>query len=353
MRLMQLQDLIALNDEILALSRAGVPLAQGLVDVGSELPRRFGQIAESVGRRMKKGQTLEAAIADCSADVPPAYRAVVAAGIRSGNLTAAVSGLATSLRQRSEVCRMMERSCYYPLSILFLATISFALVMRRAIGHLLSFVDSYDWLNFRWTRAWLQLLSHHGNWVILLPIAAVLIWWVLRRRNRQTTARQPDGLRLLSRWIPGYGQLIRMGKLANFTNVLSLLFRHDVPLPQALPLAADAVGDAELMSDAHKLSERLAAGSNRLDEVDQQRGIPAILAWLLVAARTQSQLVSVTEKLSDQYREAAEDYAYRLTTVVPVVMSVGLAAAICLVYALSFSVPWYYIMLQLTQVERW
>src|SRR3954454_5443535 len=53
---MALEELIALNDEIAALVRAGVPLERGLLDVGGELRGRLRAIATGLGGRVGGGE---------------------------------------------------------------------------------------------------------------------------------------------------------------------------------------------------------------------------------------------------------------------------------------------------------
>src|SRR4051794_24805558 len=97
----RLDQLIALNDEIVALTRSGMPLERGLVQTGNELQGRLGEITTALGKRMEAGESLSEALKS-AADVPPVYRAVVDAGLRSGNLPTALEGLATYAKGYSD-----------------------------------------------------------------------------------------------------------------------------------------------------------------------------------------------------------------------------------------------------------
>src|SRR5947209_8097023 len=81
---------IALNDEIVALTRAGVPLERGLIDAGGDLPGRLGALSRSLGERMRQGRSLSEALAESGGAVSPVYRAVVEAGCRAGRLPVAL-----------------------------------------------------------------------------------------------------------------------------------------------------------------------------------------------------------------------------------------------------------------------
>src|SRR3954468_5174792 len=89
-----LEQLIALNDEMVALVRAGMPLERGLRAAGRDLSGKLGRVTSSLGERMGGGQSLPGALAAEGDRFPKVYRAVVEAGVRSGRLASALEGLA-------------------------------------------------------------------------------------------------------------------------------------------------------------------------------------------------------------------------------------------------------------------
>ena len=99
---MTLNDLLALNQEIAALVRAGVPLERGLADLGADMPGRLGKAAASLAERTARGESLEQALADQAVTLSPAYRAVVQAGVRAGRLPAALEAVAASAHRTAE-----------------------------------------------------------------------------------------------------------------------------------------------------------------------------------------------------------------------------------------------------------
>ena len=69
-----LDQLVALNDEMAALVRAGVPLEQGLTELGRDMPGRLGEIAAELGQRMGGGETLPQILAADEHRFPPVWR---------------------------------------------------------------------------------------------------------------------------------------------------------------------------------------------------------------------------------------------------------------------------------------
>ena len=98
-------------------------------------------------------------------------------------------------------------------------------------------------------------------------------------RRRPTVARRASFRR--SRWLTP-GRVLGDGRLANFTELLSLLVGHAVPLTEAMVLAADASGDGALRRGSRVLAERLREGQRLTRREDLPKEFPPLLGWLLV-----------------------------------------------------------------------
>ncbi len=120
-----LEQLIALNDEIAALVRAGVPLEHGLGRLADDLPGRLGQLSARIAERLERGEPLDKVFADPDMRIPPVYRAVVEAGMRTGRLPAALESVARSTRWLSECRRMVAGAFVYPLVLFLVGWASF------------------------------------------------------------------------------------------------------------------------------------------------------------------------------------------------------------------------------------
>ncbi len=97
-----IDQLLALNDEITALIRAGVPLERGLIVAGRDLRGRLGRIASALSQRLARGESLPQALEGEDRSIHPLYRAVVEAGAQSGRLPIALEGIGRYVRGYSD-----------------------------------------------------------------------------------------------------------------------------------------------------------------------------------------------------------------------------------------------------------
>jgi general secretion pathway protein F len=331
LRSLSLDQFIALNEELAALVRAGVPLDRGLIDLGKDLRGQLGSAAADMGKRIESGAPLEEIVADPAINFPPLYRAVMIAGLRSGNLAAALEGLATTTRRVREMRRIVGVALAYPLFVAVLAIGLFAALARMwapAVAQTYAewrvskdaLLSAIIWLGER--ALW------WAPWVPLVIVAAALAWWI--RSGRAARVRTSGWTSRLA-WVPTLARLSKAGRMASFTEVLRLLIQHRIALPEALRLAGEASGDRRLEQNSRQMAERLERGGRRGDE--SSSGFPPLLAWLLAGGAPESQLVSALDHLARAYRHDALRMAQWLSVYLPLVFTAAIGGTVVLIYS--------------------
>ena len=321
-----LDQLVALNEEMAALVRAGVPLEQGLGEIGRDMPGRVGEIATQLGERMQAGESLSQILATDEKVFPPVWRAVVQAGQRSGYLAGALEGLSTTVRRAAELRRAVGSALVYPLTVVALAYGLFVfLVVHLApttVGVYESLTSSSDPL-----LTWMVWLGETAKWWAAWPPLVVVLILVIRwyRSGRASmaqggavTARSSGFFR--RRWA-SVGQALHDGRMATFAEMLSLLIKQQVPLQEAIVLAADASGDRGLSRAAREVADRQQAG-----EVFESRDavpvpFPPLLGWLVMAGADQPGISDTLLETADSYRRRAARAATWTAMYLPILLT--------------------------------
>src|SRR4051794_40042386 len=115
-------DLIALNEQIVAMARAGLPLDQGLAGLAGEMGRgRLRRVTEAIARDLRNGSTLPEAIERRKREMPPYYANLIAAGVRSGRLPEVLATLTTYARQVATTRTIVADSLFYPAVVFLFA----------------------------------------------------------------------------------------------------------------------------------------------------------------------------------------------------------------------------------------
>lgn len=334
----QLEQFIALNDEMGAMIRAGVPLEKGLRILSEEQLGRVASLAAQLSDRMDAGGSLEEALEAESGSVPPLYLAVVRAGLRSGRLAAALEGLSEVARDYAEGRRLIGLALLYPVLLLICSYVLFVAFIASFAGR---FIEAFETLRlpFSWPIRFLRL-AHDTLpfWVGSVPLAlmGLLLWWVASGRS---SALSGGGSGALS-WIPGFRRMIRDGEAANFASLLALLSDHGVPLDHALRIASEAVGDRALRDSATHLAGRIVEGRGA-EEGDRTRSdaIPPLLSWILISGRLHTSLPDSLRNAAATYRTRSKRKAERMRQVLPALFLFTIGGAIVLTYVVSIVLP--------------
>ena len=339
---MRLDELTALCDEMVALTRVGVPLDRGLLRLAEDLPRRLAGQVKAIGERLQAGESL-ATVIDTHSD--PAwshvYRSVVQAGLESGRLTSALEGFARVAHRIAELRRVTSASLVYPVVLAVLTGI-LSVVLIPQFADLLVFSRELQVSSGQPVRAGIQFLTTAAEWFWLLPctlVAVAAFWWFVTRRAGVSQVHR------LSRWVgwvPGAAWLLRNSRLQTFAEVLLLLVRQKVPLAQALPLAGRASGDRGLWSDADAVASQWQQGARPQpqDRALLRDGIPPLMRWSLLQATEARQLEVALQRAAETYGRRAEDAMVWLRIYLPTFMTLGIGGALTAIYAAIILVPW-------------
>src|SRR5690606_25642724 len=105
------------------------------------------------------GRRLDEALADPALNVPPVYRAVVAAGLRSGRLPVALESLAESARHVHQLRSTVVLAMIYPL---LLVTVAYSLLVLLLTVVLPAFELVYE----QDPPTYLQALTSFGRFAL-------------------------------------------------------------------------------------------------------------------------------------------------------------------------------------------
>ena len=333
-----LDQLIALNDEILALTRAGMPLERGLMVAGRDVPGRLGRVATALGERMNRGESLVEALDGLGDGVPRVYKAVVQAGVRSGHLPTALEGLATFARGYSEARQSIGLALWYPLLVLVLAYVLFLVILRVMVP---IFLETFGSMGMPVHEA-LRFLNSMGEtvwiWGPILPVLLVgflLLWVTSRRALSLDKGRGFDVLR----WFPWMGKLVSGFEAASFADLLALLVEHRVPYPEALRLAGEASGDAYLARSSEALASAVERGLPPDEALKGSSFFPPLLRWLLATGSKQGDLVGALRQMAERYRGEARFQSEKIRILLPAILLFGIGATSTLLYAVAVFLP--------------
>ncbi|MDA0283875.1 MAG: type II secretion system F family protein [Planctomycetota bacterium] len=336
----RLEELLALNEEIGALIRAGVPLELGLRQYGDSIPGGLGRFSNRLADRISTGLSLQEALDEEGDHLPGVYRAVVEAGLRAGRLPEALEALSVVALSLLKLHRQIMAALIYPVIVLgmvWLALIGFAQFLLPV------FLDTWDGLRLQPGPAVEMLIFLRSSmpvWGIGIPVLVCLGFVGLvsaGRRNSETSAGRLVEQRLHRfAWMPG---VVKNYEHATFLQMLSLLVEHETPLHEALVLAGYSTGNRQIILDSTSIAQRLKGGESLEASLKAATRLPRFLRWMLRAGAEHGKLNETLKLAADVYQKRASRRAELLKVVLPVVLTVFVAGGVTLLYGVILFAP--------------
>jgi general secretion pathway protein F len=342
----KLDDLVALNQEIAAMVRAGIPLELGLKQHATTWPSRFSAMAERIADRLALGEPLVEALRREGSAFSPAYAAVIEAGLQSGRLSEALERLADLGLTVQEIRRRVWLAATYPLIV---AALAYGMFVWFVVFGVPLWTQTREALFLPPRFVFTLLAQLHDTvsiWGPLVPVAFVILVLALRLWTAGSTSGMA-GYLTSCLWVPGVGAVYRNLLRAQFARLLAILLEHHVPAERAVALAGESTGDARLTSASEIIAERLQRG-NTWGEAVGKSPLPEYLRWMMIVGEKQGALPAVLQQTAGAYQRKAERWLTWVRSVLPVAMVSLFSGLVVTAYCVGLFLPlqqfWYDLM---------
>ncbi len=333
-----LDQLVALNDEIASLVRAGVPLELGLRETGGDSAGKLRQISLALSTRMSDGASLVDAVRAEEPRLPVVYRTVVEAGLRAGRLPAALEALSNYARELVELRRKITLALIYPLIVTAVAYFLFIVVLVDLVERLRETYEMFR-LPISWplaTGVWVAETASRWWWIPPACLAVAVGWWMM---TGGVHILNFNGAARPLAWFPGVGLICRRFQLANFADLLALLVEHDVPLTEGLQLSSTTTGDERLRRSVQLFATSVAQGNAGRAAPFPRFGLPPFLYWVLTCKQQGAGLARLLRHAGSVYRRRAMTLAVWFKLIFPIISVLVIGGGVTALYAVALFGP--------------
>jgi type II secretory pathway component PulF len=331
-----LSDLIAFNEEVLALVRVGLPIEIGLG--GTQLPKSIRKITRRFREELERGATIRQALDNCGAEFPASYLALVEAGLRSNRLTDSLISAGEFARTVLSMQHQLRSALVYPLLIFSVAYGFFLLLVSELVPRIIGLLSMSGGSPRGFLKV-LELLSEHvSSWGPVVPAALVLAGLV-SGFIPLPWLRPPSAVLGQIHRFPWVGRIIRDSQSAGFCRLLGILVDREVPLPLSLELASASTGDIQLTSECLRIAADVRHGTPLNTALKTATRLPAFTRWMLATGNDQGGLAAVMVTLADIYRRRAESQRQLFAISAPLILTIAIGGAAVGAYALLVFVP--------------
>jgi len=287
----------ALSGQLAALASAQLPLGPGLRALAAEVPGRslrkaLVQLANRLEAGLSPAEALDATLA-----LPAHFRGAMEAGLKTGRLGGVLTEFAALERQRLDLNRRIWASLRYPCILFFTGLAVFLVYLFLIAPGFARVLTQFGIQPSAVTTVAIWTAQHGLGGMVATAALGIVGVIVLRAATRRGWAAA------FWNWLPLLGPLWRFQDLSEFSYWMALLVGQELPLPEALRLAAGGLHAQYVGEAARRAARRIEEGAALADALREEKTFAPTLVALVGPAATGS--------LAEGFRTAAAMFTQR------------------------------------------
>ena len=329
------REFIVFNQELAALLKAGMPLAQSL-DILRERTEHpvLKSVLEDVYDRVRGGMTLSSAFEAQGDLFPGVYNASLLAGEQSGDLEEVLRRYIAYARLITGVRRRTISALIYPGILLVMSLVVVAIILLFVTPQFAGFYEDLGKELPLITRLMMASSSFVGQNV--LPIVSALVTVGLLGR---VWLKQPGRRVLLDRWVlkvPTVGRIVGEFATSQLARTLAMLLRGGLPLVNALDVASRSISNQHFGAALSRISGDVREGQPLWASMSARDLFsPVAIKMVEVGESTgalQDMLTSLADFFDDEIETVLERFLTILEPLLLIIMAVVIAGLLLALY---------------------
>jgi type IV pilus assembly protein PilC len=281
------RDLITFCLDMEQISRAGIPLMEGLRDLRDSIENpRFKEVITSLLEDMEGGKMLSQALATHSAVFSHVFVSLVKAGEQAGKLTEVFENLGSTLKWQDELIGQTQRLMLYPILVLFIIIGVVIVLLVVLVPQVVSLLKSMNLELPLQTRVLIFLsdsIVHYWPLLLGVPFLAGVSFFMAVRQSQKARYFW-DYLKL---HLPITGDILQKIILARFANFFALMYQSGITILDAIKTSEEIVANRVIVDGLQRAGQQIGSGES-LTEAFRSLGVfpPLVLRMLRVGETT-------------------------------------------------------------------
>lgn len=313
-------DLALLTRQLSTLIEASLPIEEALLAVAeqSEKPRHKNMMM-AVRAKVVEGHSMAEAMAEFPHIFDQLFRAMVAAGEKSGHLDTVLTRLADYTENRQHIRSKVTQALIYPALMM---TVALGIVMLLLTYVVPQIVGQFDNMGQELPTITLILIAI-SEWVqdyglIGFAIIVVVIFG-LRRLLQQPLFKQRFHRGMLS--VPVLGKVTKGLNTARYASTLSILTFSAVPLLEGMGIASEVLENVHIKKLLGEAAVKVKEGVSLRSSLEQTRIFPPMMMHMIASGERSGELQSMLARAAqNQDREFEAQVGIALSIMGPVLI---------------------------------
>jgi type IV pilus assembly protein PilC len=275
------QDLINFCFDMEQMSRAGIPIADGLRDLRDTLENpRMREVLTTMCEDIESGKVLSQCMAAHPETFDKVFVSLIRAGEQTGRVAEVFKNLADSLKWQDELASQTKKLLIYPAMVLVVVTGVIIFLLTYLVPQVTGLLKTMNVAMPVQTKILIFLSKMITTyWPILLIVPVVLaagIAFTIRTNPRAAYLWDYAKLRL-----PVIGPILQKIILARFANFFALMYESGITILDALKTSEEIAGNKYVADGLMRAGQQVSAGQSLTESFHDLGLLPALVLRML------------------------------------------------------------------------
>lgn len=291
-------DLALLTRQLATLVEAALTIEEALLAVAEqcEKPRQKNMMM-AVRSKVVEGHTLADAMAEFPHVFDTLYRAMVAAGEKSGHLDTVLNRLADYTEKRQQTRSQITQALVYPMIMLFFAfgivILLLTIVVPKIVGQFQTMGQELPTI----TQILINVSEFLQDYGLVLAGVIVTFIAITVRVLQQPVMKKRYHAFILT--LPLLGKVSKGLNTARFARTLSILSSSAVPLLEGMRISSDVLENLYIKDAVKTASLHVKEGSSLRAALEQTKIFPPMMMHMIASGERSGELQQMLGRAAD------------------------------------------------------
>ena len=327
-------ELALLTRQLATLVESALPIEEALLAVAeqSEKPRQKNMMM-AVRSKVVEGHGLADAMGQFPSVFDELYRAMVAAGEKSGHLDVVLNRLADYTERRQQTRSQITQALIYPAIMLFFAFGVISLLLTLVVPKIVGQFDHMGQELPTITRILIGVSEWMQDYGLIMLVVIVLLIMLFNRLIQQPAMKLRYHQFILR--LPVIGKVSKGLNTARFARTLSILTSSAVPLLEAMRISADVLQNQHIKNQIIDAAVNVKEGSSLRAALDNTKMFPPMMMHMIASGEKSGELQQMLGRAADnQDREFEAQVSISLKIFEPMLILVMAVMVLFIVMAI-------------------
>ncbi|MFT6895820.1 MAG: general secretion pathway protein F [Paraglaciecola sp.] len=291
-------DLALLTRQLATLVESSIPIEEALLAVAeqSEKPRQKNMMM-AVRSKVVEGHNLADAMGEFSHIFDELFRAMVAAGEKSGHLDTVLNRLADYTEKRQQTRSQITQAMVYPTLMMFFALgivmLLLTVVVPKIVGQFEHMGQDLPTI----TRVLISVSEWMQSYGLILIMVLVGLAIVVGKILQQPVMKKRYHKFILR--LPLLGKVSRGLNTARFARTLSILTSSAVPLLESMKISSDVLENLYIRDAVKQASGNVKEGSSLRAALEKTKMFPPMMMHMIASGERSGELQQMLGRAAD------------------------------------------------------